>query len=142
MDSPIIKNPNLGHSGEIANLIKAFFPWHDETCTVFEERYLQVLAKIATKPNLIRLKTEIIDIRWKHLESLEYFLRFKSSNNELTLRLHSLSYFVEVDKNSFDKFFNQKSSMLHAWLKLSIIPFEMAYKLTTGYFLSKRYGIV
>lgn len=129
-------------SEELKCILKAFFPWNKSLAHDYKMHYRVIAYKIENSSQCLPLKYEFYKIPSYLLESLEYYLRLKYPNNELTKKIHALSYLIETKKESFDEYFLVKNNRLNSWIKISLLPFEMLTKITIGFIVCKRYNIV
>ncbi len=74
------------------------------------------------------------------VEAIEYALR--STESELTKRIHILLYLVEGQQNCFNVFVNSKRSRLRAFWQLGMSVLRAPLKLLKGKYLIWRYGLV
>jgi hypothetical protein len=130
------------HKEEFMYIWKAFFFNDQDIPEKVLLHYESILLKINSSKFCTPLNIELLSIPNQYLEPLEYYLRFKKPQNQLTKKVHAISYLVEANRESYDKFFLERTSLLKCYTKMLLIPIEMLLKLVIGFVICKRYQVV
>lgn len=101
----------------------------------YYEKVLEKIGETSFDPLIDRIVKEGLDI-----EAIEFYLRLKSRNNPITVRLNSLMYLVETQNEFYDFFVNPKNNLLFGFFNLAFFSVRSVFLFLKGYIIYKVYA--
>lgn len=109
---------------------------------VVAERYADAVRHVFGEQAITPEYLRTLVARRLDAEAIEYALRGRRQQNELTTRIQILFYLLEVRAEYFQHFVASEPGRTRAWASLAGAVLQSAWKMGKGEVLLRRHGLV